>query len=48
MIAYWYFITVYYCPQCGRSRTYKDRRNGPKPIKWEDRHEEIEAWDYCD
>lgn len=44
---YWIYKTSYYCPQCGRGHEYRERRYDPKPTKWEDRHKEIESWDYC-
>jgi len=44
---YWYFYTEYYCPVCGRTQVYKNRMQYPKPENWDDRHEEIEAFDYC-
>lgn len=48
MAKYWFFITIYYCPQCNRTQVYKERRYTPRPEKWEDRNEEIESWDSCD
>lgn len=45
---HWYYITEYDCPQCMRTRVYKERRDGPKPIQWEERHNYVEAWDYCE
>ena len=32
----WYQVTVFECPLCGRSTTYRERRHGPKPEQtWE-------------
>jgi hypothetical protein len=45
---YWYFISIWYCPQCGRSTEVRERRYDKRPDKYEDRHEIVEAWDYCD
>lgn len=44
---YWYFITDFYCPVCGHSETYKDRMYHERPADWDDRHEIIESYDYC-
>ncbi len=44
---YWYFITTYYCPMCGSTTEYRERRYTPKPKDWQDRHLEKESWDYC-
>jgi len=45
---YWYFVTEEYCPACSRSQRYLERRYTPRPERWEDRHEAIEVYDYCD
>lgn len=45
---YWLFITTDFCPQCGSTRTYRERRYTPRPERWEDRHEDNEVWDSCD
>lgn len=45
---HWYFITEYYCPLCGRSNVYKERRYDERPADWNARHNIIDAWDYCD
>ncbi len=44
----WYFIYSNYCPICGRTDEWRERRYGPKPDKWEDRHQFSEVYDYCD
>lgn len=44
---YWFFITDCYCPQCGRTQKYYEKKLTPRPEKFEDRHEEIEAYDHC-
>lgn len=44
---YWIYKTEYYCPQCGRSEEFRERRYDPKPKKWGERNEEHERWDYC-
>lgn len=46
--AYWYFITSEFCPQCGRTREWRERRYTPRPTEWWDRHQELEVWDGCD
>ena len=37
MVAHWYMIYIYECPVCGRTKQYKERRTGPRPIRWNDR-----------
>jgi len=44
----WYFITVYYCPACGREKVYRERRYGYRPKPYWKRHNRIEAFDWCD
>lgn len=44
---YWYYIIEDDCPVCMRTSTERERRPGPKPIMWEDRHEYTETWDGC-
>lgn len=44
---HWYYITVHYCPLCGREETFRERRFDPRPEDWKDRHEFLERWDYC-
>lgn len=44
---HWYYIVVHYCPACGGERVFRERRYGPRPEAWEDRHEWKEVWDYC-
>ena len=44
---YWYFISVEYCPVCGRDDTWRERRYSPRPEKWEDRHSFKEVYDWC-
>jgi hypothetical protein len=43
----WYFVTEFYCPQCGHSDEYRERRYTTKPSDHLRRREIIEAWDYC-
>lgn len=45
---HWYRVTVFYCPACGGETKYKERMYSPRPDKWEERNEWIDAWDYCD
>ena len=45
---HWYFITVDYCPICGRDYTFRERRYGRRPKRWASRHSRQEVWDYCD
>jgi len=45
---YWYKYYEYYCPQCGRTKIYKERiYDEPKPKRYKDRHIVKEVWDYC-
>ena len=44
---YWMFITEYYCPVCSKTDTYRNRMPMPKPEDWDDRHDVIEMYDYC-
>jgi len=44
---HWYFITVHYCPVCGFSEEFRERRYSSRPEKWEDRHEFKEMYDWC-
>jgi len=48
MRKHWYFITIFYCPQCGSEKIYRDRRYGYRPKKYANRHKEVEAYDWCD
>lgn len=48
MREHWYFIYVTCCPACGRCEEVRERRYGPRPEAWEDRHEYSEFWDYCE
>ncbi len=41
---FWYFISVGECALCGREDVGRERRNTPRPEKWEDRHE---FWQYA-
>lgn len=46
---YWILKDIYYCPLCGRDRSYQERiYDRPKPEHWEDRNKVIDSWDYCD
>lgn len=45
---YWYYISVDYCPVCGSEDTTRERVYGPRPEKWEDRHEMMEYYDWCE
>lgn len=39
----WYFITTWDCVLCGRSEEYRERQHGPRPERYEDRHEHHET-----
>lgn len=43
MSEYWYFISVWACVLCGRTEEIRERRYGPRPERWEDRHEYVEG-----
>lgn len=43
----WYFVTEFYCPQCGSSDEYRERRYTPKPEDHRQRRTVREVWDYC-
>jgi len=48
MKKYWYKFITNYCPQCGKSSTWKERvYDKPKPKKRENLYSEREVWDYC-
>ena len=44
---YWYYTTWYYCPVCGKTDTYRERKYGYRPKLWKNRNKEIEDYDYC-
>jgi len=49
---HWYKITIHYCPVCGKSKEYRERRYGkrPKDIGYQpnpERFEFVEMYDYC-
>lgn len=44
---HWYFITIIYCPLCGHSIEYRERRYGAKPRAESKRGQFIEDWDGC-
>ncbi len=46
MKRHWYFISVFYCPLCGREREYRERRYGRKPKTTTRKF--IQDWDGCD
>lgn len=35
----WYFIHVWECVLCGSSEETRERREGPRPEHWGDRHD---------
>jgi hypothetical protein len=43
---HWYFVSVFYCPLCGRTTEYDERRYGRRPPD-EPRSKVIEAWCGC-
>lgn len=46
---YWYMFYEFYCPQCGKTRTIKERvYDKPKPTDYNKRHIITTRWDYCD
>ena len=45
---YWCFISIRYCPICGRDDTTRERRYDPRPDDPSARRDFKEAWDYCD
>lgn len=45
---HWYFITYDECPICGHEIETRERRYTPRPPRFEDRHEFIVHYDYCD
>ncbi len=47
MAKHWYFFTVFECPVCGRTHTYKERRYTRKPKSWAKRHKFIPSYDWC-
>jgi len=47
MKAHWYFITYYYCPMCHDVKEHRQRMYTARPDAWEDRHQEIEQYDWC-
>ncbi len=44
----WYFISTHACPVCGRESVVRERREAPKPVDWDDRHEYCDVYDCCD
>jgi hypothetical protein len=44
---HWYFISIWYCPICSKTETYRERRYGHKPKKRAKTHEYNEVYDYC-
>jgi hypothetical protein len=47
MRPHWYFVSYVYCPACMRERVDRTRHYELRPKAWDDRHEYIEAYDYC-
>jgi hypothetical protein len=48
---YWYKITTYYCPICGKDDTFRTRvyeKDVPRPPEWNNRHEFRDMYDWCD
>ncbi len=45
---YWYYFTVYYCPFCSKTTTYKEREYSRRPKRYDKRHEFIESCDNCE
>lgn len=44
----WYFITIYECPICLGDKKTRERRLSKKPTEYWERHQLIQAYDYCD
>ena len=47
MRKHWYYVSIVYCPVCGRDNTYKERRFGRRPKRWQNRHSYEEVYDGC-
>lgn len=45
---YWYRLTTYYCPICGKGEEYRERVYGEKPTDPYERYIRHEHYDYCD
>ncbi len=43
----WWFFIHYRCPVCGKEIITKELRADRKPLTWEERHEFVEMYDYC-
>ena len=41
---YWYRVTVWVCPLCGREDRYRERVYTEKPEDYADRFQLIEGW----
>lgn len=45
----WYFISYIECPVCGKEEEFRERRFGPRPEAYEDRHDFRQIiYDHCD
>lgn len=45
----WYFISVDICPVCGHEEVWRERREGPRPTDWKERHDvNFSAYDWCE
>ena len=44
---YWYLITIYTCPVCGRRETSRERMYGKKPKELIARRRFVQEYDYC-
>jgi hypothetical protein len=42
MRRHWYFVSIWTCVICGRTRVTRERRYGSKPKTWARTHEYIE------
>ena len=44
---YWYKITVYWCPVCGREEVNRERQYTPRPENRADRYFVKQVYDWC-
>ena len=45
---YWYHITTWYCPVCGKEKISKTRKYTKKPKDYNKIYEILADYDYCD
>jgi len=44
----WYQVIMEECPVCGRGRTYRTRKPGPKPTDWREIYQYDQYYDWCE